>query len=262
MSFESLRNANPAEIIAGAKKRVVYLAPGVSTEIQQALEFAWLTLGPDAVTVIIDPDPEVIRLGYGSFEALERLQNVSFELGSVVCTQPGIRISVVIADDNISVFAPQPLLIASGSPSEVNGISMNLNENSAGIAAELGAGPLGQEARKVGLEGLSSVLMGSIKEDLAKNPPQKFDVAQKVRVFNSAIEFVELEVKGCKVTMKEVTLPRNLIGVSSDEVGRRLRSTYKLVDGTREIAAAQADLEQLRKDIEKRFLRGLYRDQA
>jgi hypothetical protein len=41
-------------------------------------------LGPKNVTVILDVDPEICRIGYGSLEGLEILQKAAAAVGEVV----------------------------------------------------------------------------------------------------------------------------------------------------------------------------------
>jgi hypothetical protein len=250
----NISTVDTVEAIHAAKRRVVYLAPGIHDTIGDALAGAWSRLGGEAVTVIVDSDPEVFRLGYGTIEALDRVQAAAASVGALVCCQPGIRIGIAIIDDHISFFAPKPLLIASDNEAEMAGFRLALGETSEQIAADLGAGPEGESAQTIGLDGLSSARMQEIKSDLKSNPPQRFEVAQTVRVFNTSFQFCELEVKGCRVSEKSVTLPADLIAVPSEDVRKRLRASYRLLEANEKISGAQREVEQLRKEIERRFL--------
>src|SRR5688500_18332811 len=127
--MDCLKNISEADVIAairGASERVVFLAPGISTDTAVALISTWKHLGPEAVTVILDIDPEVVRLGYGTVEGLEILQEAAAALGQAVCHQPGVRICVVVADETSLIFTPTPLLIEAGSTQaeRPNGISL------------------------------------------------------------------------------------------------------------------------------------------
>jgi hypothetical protein len=255
MPLTSITSSNLAAGILGALHRVVLLCPGFHDEVAEALTETWPRLGAENVTVIVDTNPEVMRLGYGTIEAVGKVKACADQMGAVLCSEPDIRICVAIIDDAISIFAPKPYLIATESLGETSGITIQLSDTTESIAAQLGAGPLGQMSRKIGMDGVSEAKMQAIKKDLDANPPQKFDLARKVTVFNARIEFVELEVKGCKVTRKEVSLPQGLIGVQSADVERRLRSAYRLIEPTEEITKAQLEVETHRKEIEKEFLR-------
>jgi hypothetical protein len=65
------------EAIHDAQHRFVFMAPGVSQDIALALTDAWSRLSVDNVTVILDVDPEVCRLGYGTLEGLKTLREAA-----------------------------------------------------------------------------------------------------------------------------------------------------------------------------------------
>ena len=54
----------------------------------------------------------------------------------------------------------------------------------------------------------------AIKKDLEGNPPLKFDISRKERVFNAKLEFVEFELEGCLISRRTVTIPPELIGMA------------------------------------------------
>lgn len=77
MSGPSICNVNEAVLIAEigkAEHRLVLVAPGVTKPVADALAKSWQQLGSHAVSVILDVDPEVCRLGYGTLEGLETIQ--------------------------------------------------------------------------------------------------------------------------------------------------------------------------------------------
>jgi hypothetical protein len=53
-------------LIKNAKKRIVYLAPSISKVLAEAIVAKKFSLS--VIEIIIDPDPEVYRLGYGEIE--------------------------------------------------------------------------------------------------------------------------------------------------------------------------------------------------
>jgi hypothetical protein len=69
----------------------------------------------------------------------------------------------------------------------------------------------------------------ALKHDLDVNPPQKFDLARRVRVFNAFIEFVELEVRGTEVSRRMVSIPSYLLAVADAHTREQLRTTFRLV---------------------------------
>ena len=62
-----------AKLIATAVRRLVVIAPAVSDTVCSAVRDRLSVLEPESVTLVLDSDPEVYRLGYGSPVALEEL---------------------------------------------------------------------------------------------------------------------------------------------------------------------------------------------
>ncbi|MCB1212436.1 MAG: hypothetical protein KDK97_24140, partial [Verrucomicrobiales bacterium] len=106
--------------IGPARERVVFIAPGIWPELARALAAAWQRLGVGQVTVILDVNAEACRFGYGSLEGLEILQKAASSLGESVANEPGVRICVVIADDQTFVFSPTPRLLEPSPGEETN----------------------------------------------------------------------------------------------------------------------------------------------
>jgi|SRR5690625_537847 len=110
--------------ISSAQERLAVLAPAVSMDVGRAICDRWIALGPDRVSVTLDVDPEVYRLGYGDESALTLLEETGQEVGSLLQCQPGIRIGVIVADESVLIFAPVPELIEAGprSPKQPTGV--------------------------------------------------------------------------------------------------------------------------------------------
>lgn len=247
-----LKNITDADVIAAirnARERVVFLAPGISDDAATALADTWKRLGPEAVSVILDVDPEVMRLGYGSLKGVETIRDTATALGQAVGHQPGVRICVVIADGSSLIFTPTPLLIEAGStqPERPNGIALAATPPV--LRDELGAGEEGNSTRQIGLEAVAPKQVEAMRKDLAENPPLKFDVARTERVFNSKLEFVEFELEGCMVSRHTVTIPPELVGMAKMDAKTRnkLRSSFRLLEDT--------DVLDAKKKISERSLR-------
>jgi len=60
------------------------------------------------ITVVLDPDEEVCRIGYGEIAALELLQKLAVDQGLSLRSQPGLRVGVLLSDDNTMVWSPTP----------------------------------------------------------------------------------------------------------------------------------------------------------
>ena len=114
----SITNADEAKIVSiltSARRRWLYMAPGITQPIVEAMDALWARLGGASGSVILDLDPEVYRLGYGTLEGLQQLQEAATRHGTLICRhQDGIRIGLVISDDHTLIFTPTPLLIEAG----------------------------------------------------------------------------------------------------------------------------------------------------
>ena len=111
-SATSVTNASEGKLVdyvITATERLVFLAPGVSDRLAEALSETWRRLGRDAVSVVVDADPEVFRLGFGTIDGLKRLHATATEIGALVCHQSGLRIGLVICDNRTLIFSPTPL---------------------------------------------------------------------------------------------------------------------------------------------------------
>ena len=74
-------------------------------------------LGQLDVTVILDSDPEVYRLGFGDQGALEAIREASAKSLFDLREQPGVRIGVVISDETTMVYSPVSRNVEAGSTS-------------------------------------------------------------------------------------------------------------------------------------------------
>ena len=70
------------------------------------------------LTVILDVDAEVYRMGYGDPAALEIIREASRDEMFNLREQPGVRIGVVISDDRTMVYAPVSRNVEAGSTTE------------------------------------------------------------------------------------------------------------------------------------------------
>ena len=242
------------ELIGNARKRLVFMTPGMSKEVAEAFSNKWVELGPQAAIVIIDADPEVCRMGYGVLEAITLLHKKAKEIGGMVSQQPGIRIALLIADDTTTVYSPPPLLIEAGgtTPDQPNAIFLDFVPPK--VAADVGAGEKGREEQKIGRTEVKASTINDLKNDLVSNPPQKFDVAQKVRVFNSRIEFVDFSMEGHQLSRKKVSIPSDLMGLAKDEKTKRLLHGYfQLIDNNDKLLSGDK-IAKLKNFIVSKYL--------
>ncbi len=264
----SITNADDAklcELISRSRERVLLVGPGISEDVAMVLQEAWTRLGPETVDVILDVDPEVCRLGYGTLEGLKIVRAAAARAGSCVNHQPGIRIGVLICDHTTLIFSPTPLLIEAGSSQPDHPNAIQLGSPPEQVARELGLGPNRNMERLIGLDPVQQQQVEAVETDLAECPPAKFDLARRVRVYTNRFQFVELKMTGCYVSRRKVPIPSELLGFAKDqELGRRLHAAFDLIndidlvvevkegENTRKIS--ESTLRDLRKEIESDFL--------
>lgn len=110
----SLRDIELEGQISCARRRLVVIAPGLSESVAKAIIKKWHELGRDAVQVVLDPDPEVCRLGLGDLAALQLLHETAEQIRGRIHQQQGLRVGVVVTDETTTVYSPTPRLIEAG----------------------------------------------------------------------------------------------------------------------------------------------------
>jgi hypothetical protein len=267
-SIQPITDTLLIDAIQGASQRVVLIAPGVFPPVAKAVAEAWGRLGRDKVTVILDVDPEICRIGYGSLEGLQILQKAATEMGEPIGQEPGVRICVFIVDDQTFVFSPSPRQLepspgesTTGEPSQPKANGIVLASPPASLAEELGSGAEGIEGRKFGLESLSQQKLKNVTDDLAKNPPKNFDLARAVNVYNARVQFVEFKLSGCKLSEHKAQLPKHLIHVlkKNPALSRKIENSIRLLDNQDGLVAdktlSQETLFAHREKIHEQYLR-------
>lgn len=231
-----------ASVVLRASGRLVVVAPAVSCVVGDAICRRLRTLSAEAVTLVLDSDPEVYRLGYGQLEALEGLQRTAAEHGCTIRRQPGVRIGVVIADDQTLIYVPTAGLVEAGP--NTHGAANAIRLQHAPRTMEMDLGLADGAAPQIGRNGLTVQELANVKSDLAGNPPLKFDLTRKVRVFNSFIEFAELEVRGTEVARRTVAIPSYLLAVADAKTREQLRTTFRLVSPDDKLSGADIDRDR------------------
>ena len=102
------------EMIGKARHRIVFIAPGVTEKVAEALGHRFSQEDKLRIEVILDADPEVYRLGF-TVEGITKLKSQAQTQHVGLRHQPGIRIAILIADEKALIYAPTPQLIEAGS---------------------------------------------------------------------------------------------------------------------------------------------------
>jgi len=75
-TFVPVDDAALISLVQAATKRIVFIAPGLTLVVAQALGQRIKEMDKLDITVVLDPDEEVCRIGYGELAALELLQKL------------------------------------------------------------------------------------------------------------------------------------------------------------------------------------------
>lgn len=255
--FLHLSTDEIASCIHRARRRVLLCMPGLSQAVAAAVVNAARSLGHGAVTVVLDVDDKVARLGYGEFDAVAMLMEEHVN----VRMEGGLRACVLVVDDaGYSFFTPPMLVETHDEPTvRVNALALVPTQVDAiaqalGHVEETGSAATNQPLPQIGAEVVRADQVESVRNALESNPPQKFDLVRKVNVFNAYIEFVELRLIGLHIGRYTVQLPKGLgLALRDDATARRLLTTFKLVSEDSKVAK-----EAVAIDKKVRHLRELY----
>lgn len=222
------------EMIKFAQDKLVLVAPGLSKEVATALaDRIKLDGGPSVLSVILDIDPEVCRLGFGDIETFDLLGEALKQRNELIQMQKGVRIGLIVADSEILIYSPTPRYIESGSNSESKPNAIRITNSSAqDLAVACGAthDETSVVAQEVGLDFINANIIQQTKVDLEKNPPRKFDLVRLERVFNYSLEFVEFSVEHYKLNTRSVQLPPELLGLFEKNLQDRIRNSFRVFE--------------------------------
>jgi len=219
--------------------------------VAKVIAVKWNELGKNAVQVVLDPDPEVCRLGFGDLEAMKMLFDVAAQLGSQVLQQQGLRVGVIITDETTTVYSPTARLVEAGG---LPGERFNAIRFDAPIIDPANATP-SSDLSSIDLHPapLVNADLQRTTEELEADPPVKFDLARKVRVFNARFEFVEFELHGLFLSRKRVQIASDLVGLAGDPKAQKLlRSSFQLIEDNGE--SSENRVINLKRYIVKEYL--------
>src|SRR5262249_8416264 len=116
--------------------------------------------------------------------------------------------------------------------------------------------PLTAAMPEIGREPVLEEELEEAKIDLGQRPPQQFDLARRVRVYQSRVQFVELSLRGCRLGRHTISVPPGLLPLSSDPtIQGRLQTTFRLIERNSHLSSEA--LEREKRRIEKFYLRSL-----
>ena len=98
--FCSLTPLRIAELVRAAQQAACYAGPGIQLDLAQAMVEVAGRLTKEMLTVSLDFDDRVMRMGYGNVDAVKLL----LDAGITVQSSPGLRTALVVVDDAGYIF--------------------------------------------------------------------------------------------------------------------------------------------------------------
>ena len=237
-TFTSVDDRVLQDVIAGARQRLVFIAPGLRPPVAEALAQAMETIFSGSIHLVFDVDAEVCRLGYGDpdFKGMELLQAAASKHGLTVNHQPGIRIGLIIADETTLIYSPTPELIETESrqPDKPNAICLQA-ELPPQLARACALGEEQHATLEVGKDPVEQEIIDAVKADLKERPAKQYNVARIERVFSSILHYVELRIEDYKLTSRSIALNPELFGVQNADVVSRLSNRYRLFSNAKSL---------------------------
>lgn len=271
--FCTLTSAAMAEFIESATKSVCFAGPGMQLPVAHAMVKASERLGREMVNVCLDFNERVMRMGYGSIEAVSLLADA----GIAVCSAPGIRTGLLIADDRGFLFTPTPLYLESEpeplssapnalriSGEQVREAMVRLSPAAKAIAiAQANTSEEKTRIHELPVDVHSTTIdkpqLAEVKAGLNQAPPVRFDLARQVRVFEPYLQYVELNLTGAAIQKHKLAIPTTIqkLGGGKD-IEDRLRTTFDLIEKGSKFSSKP--LEDTLNEIRKNFTPSLGKD--
>ena len=218
------------ELISHARSRLVVIAPALTQAVADAVSSRSDDLEQLSVTVILDSDPDVYRLGFGDQSALNVIRSASAHNLLNLREQPGVRIGAVIADDTAMVYSPASRNIEADSTSVDKPNAIVLTGAAAERIAAAAGAETGEEAPKteVGNRALELAKVQEMWSNLEANPPKPFDITRKLNVFTSKVQYVEFSASNYRLTTRQIPLPPELVDVADDDLKNRITGRIRV----------------------------------
>lgn len=255
--FTSISNDKITQIISSAQSRIILVAPAIFNNVSQAIIETVQRIGKENITVVLDCDEEVFRLGYGDFEAIKKIT----EFGLEVRQAPGLRVGIFICDERAWVFSPvalyvQPEVHSDETPNAIEIIGNDIDRLISSIKSQNmtfsnDAGRTYLEDVEIGQRSVGTDDIDHTDEALKIAPPVPFDIARQVRVFQPYIQYVEISLKGCSIQRKRVKIPKSIQKLQAKDIEDRLQTTFDLIEKSSAVSSKKVEdeLNQIRDNL-------------
>ena len=270
--FCSLTPLRIAESVRKAQQAVCYAGPGIQLDLAQAMVEVAGRLGQEMLTVSLDFDDRVMRMGYGNVDAVQLL----LDAGIAVQSSPGLRTALVVVDNEGYIFTPTALYLEA-EPSDgaaSNAVRMSGEQVSQALArlspaaktiaiAQAKTPEAKQHIEALTVDVVSAPItpekLAEVTSSLETAPPVRFDLARQVRVFEPYLQYVELSLTGAAIQRHRMAIPEKIQNLGgSEELENRLRTTFELIEKGSKLSSKP--LEDALNEIRKNFTPSLGKD--
>jgi len=267
--FTQLNSDSLADLIGTATSSVCYAAPGIQAKPAKALVDLADKVGRELITVFLDVDENVIRMGYGEFEAIKALQRAGIRVEHIA----GLRNGLIVVDGQGYSYTPTALFLEREAnsnealnamrltPGQASEAMARLSPASRAIALAQADTPERRQTIAAAISETQPVplnvsTLNAISEKLNAAPPAKFDIARQVRVFHPYFQYVELSLTGAAIQKHKLAIPKVIQNIGNEkELEGRLKTTFDLIDKDASVSSKTLDAEL--RDIRNRFTRSL-----
>ena len=270
--FCSLTPLRLAELVRSARHAVCYAGPGLQLDLAQAMVEVAGRVGKEMLTVSLDFDDRVMRMGYGNVDAVKLL----LDAGIAVQSSPGLRTALVVVDNEGYIFTPTALYLEAeptdGAAS--NAVRMSGEQVSQALArlspaaktiaiAQAKTPEAKQHIEALTVDVVSAPItpekLAEVTSSLETAPPVRFDLARQVRVFEPYLQYVELSLTGAAIQRHRMAIPEKIQNLGgSEELENRLRTTFELIEKGSKLSSKP--LEDALNEIRKNFTPSLGKD--
>ena len=270
--FCSLTPLRIAESVRKAQQAVCYAGPGIQLDLAQAMVEVAGRLGQEMLTVSLDFDDRVMRMGYGNVDAVQLL----LDAGIAVQSSPGLRTALVVVDNEGYIFTPTALYLEA-EPSDgaaSNAVRMSGEQVAQALArlspaaktiaiAQAKTPEAKQRIEVLTVDVVSAPItpekLAEVAASLKEAPPVRFDLARQVRVFEPYLQYVELSLTGAAIQRHRMAIPEKIQNLGgSEELENRLRTTFELIEKGSKLSSKP--LEDALNEIRKNFTPSLGKD--
>ncbi|WP_160121651.1 hypothetical protein [Rhodovarius lipocyclicus] len=270
--FLSLDSELIAEFVDKAERSVCYAAPGIQQAPADAVVRFARRHGPELVTVLLDFDERVMRMGFGDLAAVTTLRDA----GIAVRSTSGLRTGFLVVDDDGYIFTPIARYLEADrrepdapnamrlSPEQAREALSRLSPAAKAVAVAMAKTPeeqqrIREQAVEVRSDDIPPAQFAAVAQRLEEAPPVRFDVARQVRVFEPYLQYVEPHLTGAAIQRRKLAIPKIIQNLGAAEGAQsRFNTTFDLIERSSELSSKH--IEDALEDIRKNFTPSLGKD--